>query len=267
MKGSCLTEMLVGLLLVNKLQKLLKFSFQGLHSCLFSIFSLSSFPVFLSTNWLSTWSLWLPWIGVVTHVPPMGTSADSWVLRKLRKNWLISLHRESKGLESLASQSPGEVGMAVTPSHTPPSHQQWDLRSLLPVLCLSATLLVLASACLHVFSIFPHCWFTPHFPLPNSEERSGWPPSYHHSFHRALCAKSHHSAQARLWIGRFRAGAGYVTWTLLALLESLLWGCLSLSGAVFLPNCVGLEGLTQWRPWTLFSTETPMSCPTCFNLT
>lgn len=86
MKGSCLTEMLVGLLLMNELLELLKFSFQGLHSCLFSIFSVSSLPVFLSSNWLSIWSLWLPWIGVVTHVPPMGTSADSWVFWKLRKN-------------------------------------------------------------------------------------------------------------------------------------------------------------------------------------
>lgn len=222
MKGSCLTEMLVGLLLVNKLQKLLKFSFQGLHSCLFSIFSLSSFPVFLSTNWLSIWSLWLPWIGVVTHVLPVGTSADSWVLRKLSKNRLISVHRESKGLESLASQSPGEVGMAVTPSHTPPSTPavgpEVSSPSALPF-CGSAGLSFCLSSCLlNISSLLIHSTFS----TPNSEERSGWPPNYHLSIHRALCAKSHHRSQARLRIGSFHAVTGYVTWTLLTLLELLL---------------------------------------------
>ena len=52
MQGSYLTEMLVGHLPTKKFLKLLKFSFQDMHFCLFSLFSLPSFLPFFPSSLL-----------------------------------------------------------------------------------------------------------------------------------------------------------------------------------------------------------------------
>lgn len=126
----------------------------------------------------------------------------SWILWKLRKSWIIRLHKENRKTGNTEPHRRGQDS-CLDPTHTHTSRHLSSRRQAFFTMCSDFPVVLLFSVSVYpcVFLLFPHCWFSPHFPIPYLKEGLAGHLIIVISLFTGFCARPHHRSRANLGIG------------------------------------------------------------------